>query len=69
MMESGELEDRRKKQAIEWMWSLLQDGLKERFFKRPEIKKMLPELKQNVERGIISPSAAVNKLFLVLEKS
>ncbi|MBT3310771.1 MAG: methylmalonyl Co-A mutase-associated GTPase MeaB [Desulfobacterales bacterium] len=68
MVESGEFEDKRKKQALEWMWSLLEEGLKERFFMHPEIKKILPGVVRSVEKGLSSPSAAVNKFLFVLDK-
>jgi LAO/AO transport system kinase len=34
---TGELEEKRRRQALAWMWSRIEDGLKERFFGNPEI--------------------------------
>ena len=59
----GELESRRKKQAIAWMHDMVEDELKKEFYGRPRVKNLLPELTQAIERGLISPGSAMNKLF------
>lgn len=60
---TGALEQKRKKQAIQWMWTLLEEGLKNWFYQIPEVQKLLPELTRAVERGKSSPAAAVKKLL------
>jgi LAO/AO transport system kinase len=60
---AGELAEKRRHQAIDWMWSLVEDGLKDRFFKNPEVKARLPEVIKAVEKGKKSPTAAAVELL------
>jgi LAO/AO transport system kinase len=60
---AGELAEKRRHQAIDWMWSLVEDGLKDRFFKNPQIKALLPEMVTLVEKGAKSPTAAAHELL------
>jgi len=47
---TGELEEKRRRQALAWMWSRIEDGLKERFFGNHTVK-VLPAL--CVDRRVI----------------
>jgi LAO/AO transport system kinase len=64
----GELEDKRRKQALDWMWSLVEEGLKERFYQHPEIIKHLPQMIRAVESGETSATLAADKLLFFLDK-
>lgn len=68
-MATGELEENRKKQAVDWMWSLVKEGLKNRFYKNPDIKKMLPKVLKEVEEGKTSSTIAANKLLFFLDNN
>ncbi len=63
MIESGELEAKRRHQALDWMHFLLEEGLKEWFYTAPEIKHKLPLLKRSVETGETTPTAAVKDML------
>lgn len=65
--QSGELQDKRRNQAREWMLTLLDEGLKNRFFQDPKIKKILPEATREVEEGLITPAAAADRLLDILD--
>jgi len=60
---TGEFDEKRKKQAVDWMWSLVEQGLKDQFYKIPDVKKMLPKLTKEVERGKTAPAAAAYELL------
>jgi len=66
---SGELENKRKKQALEWLWFLLEEGLKERFYQNPNVKKLLPKIEKEVKKGATSPAIAAKKLFSSLDET
>lgn len=66
LTDAGELVEKRRLQAIDWMWSLIEDGLKDRFFKNPHIKAQLPDMITAVENGEKSPTAAAHELFSLL---
>jgi LAO/AO transport system kinase len=60
---TGALGEKRRKQAVSWMGFLLEDGLKNWFYKIPEVQKTLPELIRAVEKGGTAPTAAAKKLL------
>ena len=63
---SGELEERRRQQAVAWMWSLVEEGLKDRFARQPEVRRQLPRILHEVERGSLAPTAAAERLLFLL---
>ncbi|MDP3283468.1 MAG: methylmalonyl Co-A mutase-associated GTPase MeaB, partial [Desulfobacterales bacterium] len=69
MTKSGEIGINRKKQAVNWMWALVEEGLKERFHNNPDIKKLLPRITRDVERGIKAPTLGAGELLFFLDKS
>ncbi len=68
-METGELEANRKKQAVDWMWSLVKEGLKDQFNNNPQVKKMLPRIIKEVKEGTTASSIAANKLLFFLDNN
>ena len=66
---SGELDSKRKHQALDWMWALVEEGLKERFNNNKEIQNRLPRLIADVEKGVIAPPVAAMELLSELESS
>jgi LAO/AO transport system kinase len=66
---SGEFEQKRRQQALEWMWSLIDDGLTSRFRQHAGIKARLPKLTRAVEKGDLSPTAAAAELLFLLDNS
>jgi LAO/AO transport system kinase len=64
---TGELKTNRKKQAVDWMWSLVKEGLKDRFYQNPEVKKVLPETVKEVENGTIASTVAATQLLNLLD--
>ncbi|MBF0100507.1 MAG: methylmalonyl Co-A mutase-associated GTPase MeaB [Desulfobacterales bacterium] len=65
---TGEFQYRRKKQAIEWMFSLLEQRLKERFYKNSTIQNRLPSIQHDVERGARSVTSAVHELLELMDQ-
>ncbi len=64
---SGELEHKRQKQALDWLWSLVEEGLRKRFDTNPEIKKRLHRITRAVEKGETSPTLAADQLLFFLD--
>jgi LAO/AO transport system kinase len=69
LLKSGELEEKRRQQAVAWMWSLVDEGLKGRFTRHPEVRKHLPRILREVERGLLAPTAAADKLLFSLDNN
>ncbi len=68
MSASGELDEKRQDQAMSWMWFLVKEGLESWFYQNEEIKKVLPEIKQDVELGKMAPTRAADELVSILGK-
>ena len=66
---SGELDELRRIQALDWMWSLVEEGLKERFHQHPQIKQQLPEIIRAVSKGTTAPTLAAGELLFLLDKN
>lgn len=69
MISSRELEQNRRSQALSWTWSLVEEGLKDRFNHHPIVQQNLHELLHQVEAGSLSPTAAACQLLFLLDKS
>ena len=67
LTQTGELKANRKKQAVDWMWSLVKEGLNDRFFQNPEVKKVLPETIKEIENGTIASAIAASRLLDLLD--
>ena len=66
---TGELAEKRQEQALDWMWSLVEEGLRERFYQNPAIKKLLPKVIREVEKGAASPTTASGTLLSAFDRS
>ena len=67
MSASGELEAKRRKQALDWMWSMIESGLHHFFKHHPEVHAALPELTRAVAEGRATPGAAAHTLLNYLK--
>ena len=63
LSDAGELAEKRRLQSVDWMWSLVQDGLKDRFFENLKVKSLLPDIIDAVEKGKTTPTAAAYELL------
>ncbi len=63
---SGDFDQRRKNQALEWMWTLVDEGLKQMFKNNQNINAQIPAVSHQVAQGKISPSAAARTLLSYL---
>jgi LAO/AO transport system kinase len=68
LIDAGELDIKRKQQSLAWMWSLVEEGLKERFRRNPEVKKCLHKISRKVEDGTTTPTIAAEKLLSCLDQ-
>ncbi len=68
MTNTGELQQKRREQAMSWMWFLVNEGLEIWFYQHPEVQNQLPELRKKVEDGRIAPTRAADELIAILGK-
>lgn len=60
---SGAFDNRRKRQIISWVHTMIDEHLHNLFYEDPVIKGRLPEVKAAVLAGVVSPSQAVAELI------
>ena len=60
---SGEFAAKRRRQALAWMWALIESGLDRRFRAHPAVRAALPNLISAVEAGSVTPTAAARELL------
>ena len=64
---TGELDEKRRHQALAWMWSRIDDGLKERFFSNHAVNARLRDIEASVKRGELSPTVGAETLLFLLD--
>jgi LAO/AO transport system kinase len=69
LAETGELHVRRRDQSLQWMWPLIEEGLKERFHRHQGIQERLPRLVDHVRQGEVTPSRAAQELLFLLDNA
>ena len=60
---TGEFAAKRQHQALNWMWQLIDSGLRQHFRQHPRVRENLPALVQSVEQGHTTPAAAAYALL------
>jgi LAO/AO transport system kinase len=69
MTESGALEAKRRCQDIDWMWTLIDSGLRGRFRQHPQVGHNLEAISRAVAGGGLTPAAAAHRLLGYLEST
>jgi LAO/AO transport system kinase len=64
---SGELAAKRRRQSLDWMWALIDTGLRERFRGHAGVRAALPVCLAQVAAGTLTPGAAATRLLDTLE--
>ncbi|WP_141589428.1 methylmalonyl Co-A mutase-associated GTPase MeaB [Myxococcus sp. AB056] len=60
---SGAMERRRKAQQVQWMWSMVQDGLRAALRAHPEVSTLVPTLEADVREGRATPTSAALRVL------
>ncbi|MFM7069725.1 MAG: methylmalonyl Co-A mutase-associated GTPase MeaB [Actinomycetes bacterium] len=60
---TGEFEERRRGQQVRWMWSMLDDRLRDDLRSRPHLDAQLADLEVQVRSGAVSAAAAVDAVW------
>jgi len=67
MTESGEFHARRRRQAVDWMWTLIDGGLRGRFRQHPQVRHDLDDVSRAVADGRMTSAAAAHHLLGYLD--
>jgi LAO/AO transport system kinase len=68
LTDAGEMTEKRKEQALDWMSFLLDEGLRQWFYTDPKVKAAMPGLRSEVELDKTSPTAAADTLLAFLKE-
>ena len=63
LLSTGDLEQRRKKQNRDWMWSLIDRGLREALDGDPQAAARWPQLEEEVEAELRTPASASRSIL------
>jgi LAO/AO transport system kinase len=63
MRESGEFEERRRKQQVRWTWQLVRDALEHRMRAHPAVRELAPGLEAAVLSGELTPALAARQIL------
>ena len=66
---SGELARKRREQQQTWFWSMIDDGLKQHFLGRADVRRLLPEMEAAVASAALTPTEAARRLLALLDTS
>jgi LAO/AO transport system kinase len=60
---SGVFEERRKNQALEWVYSMIENYLKESFYNNKDVREQFPRIKQAILKETLLPTTAAEQLL------
>jgi LAO/AO transport system kinase len=66
--ESGVFRQRRRKQSIDWMYTMVEDYLRTSFFNHPEVSRSIPVIEKSLVNGDISATMGAKQLLKMFEK-
>lgn len=61
--ESGAFENRRKHQSIEWMHAMIEEELRNRFFRDERVRQLLPDIEKQVADQTLPAATAVRMMM------
>jgi len=64
---SGELAAKRRTQQQDWLWAMIDDGLKRHFLGRPDVARRLPEIEAAVLGAKLTPTEGARRLLALLD--
>ncbi|MFP4446787.1 MAG: methylmalonyl Co-A mutase-associated GTPase MeaB [Desulfosudaceae bacterium] len=64
----GEFEAKRREQARQWMWRLVEEGVQDRFMSLPEVRDHADAIVEQVVRGEITAAQGAASLLFYLDK-
>ncbi len=64
--ESGAFENRRKQQNLRWLWSIVEDQLRQMMHTHPGVQEICDEVESRVLDGTLPPAAGARRLFAAL---
>jgi LAO/AO transport system kinase len=67
LSESGELDAKRRRQQVDWTWTMVRETLLSRLHEHAEVRRLAPELERQVRDGLITPTLAAERILEAFE--
>jgi LAO/AO transport system kinase len=65
LSESGELDAKRRRQQVDWTWTMVRETLLARLHEHPEVRRQAPELERQVRDGELTATLAAERILEV----
>jgi LAO/AO transport system kinase len=62
LTDAGEFEAKRRKQQVDWTWSMVRDTVLDRVLSHPDVKKIRAEVERQVRDGELTPALAAQRI-------
>jgi LAO/AO transport system kinase len=66
---SGELAAKRRGQQRDWLWTMIDEGLKRHFLARPDVATLLPDIEAAVLEARMTPTEGARRLLALLDQT
>jgi LAO/AO transport system kinase len=63
LSESGALAEKRKRQQVDWTWTMVRDTLLTRLSEHPGVRALAPSLEEEVADGTLTPTLAAERIL------
>jgi LAO/AO transport system kinase len=60
---TGELTERRRRQQVRWMWTMVTDRLRHQLREHPQVRELVPELERAVLEGTLTPTLGADEIL------
>jgi LAO/AO transport system kinase len=60
---SGELDDKRRRQQVDWTWTMVRETLLARLNEHPEVRRVAPDLERQVRDGRLTATLAAERIL------
>ncbi|NUK00867.1 methylmalonyl Co-A mutase-associated GTPase MeaB [Streptomyces lunaelactis] len=65
---TGRLAAKRRDQQIDWAWTMVHDGLRDRLRHHPEVRRLAPGLEQQVKDGELTATLAAERILEAFQR-
>lgn len=63
MTETGEFDQRRRRQQVDWTWTMVHDTLRARLLADPAVGAVVPEVERQVRDGVLTATLAAQRIL------
>jgi LAO/AO transport system kinase len=68
LTESGELPEKRRRQQVQWMWSMVEERLLYQLRHAPAVRRLIPKLERDVREGALTATLGAERILEAFEQ-